>query len=211
MQDLHVTKWKPWVYPAYIWCVYLKKFTQVFSQDEHMRNSMTEHISSITTHVAHEKQMTKRRSAAKPKPHKQLPLTGNDHNRSKLHNWSRLFPLRFFEWKMLLTYITIKCKLKLVLAKSVFCFFFLTPTPHRRKVILVVLTYDPCHQTQNNCDRDKGPVPGVIAAHCCNTQKDEDQRLTDTAPHFQEVLDGGVGFMGYVCLHIRSHHCSTSY
>lgn len=75
----------------------------------------------------------------------------------------------------------------------------------------VVLTYDSSHQTQNNCDGNKGPVPDVFAAHCGNAQKDEDQRLTDTTPHFQEVLDGGVGFMGYVGLHVGSHHRSTSY
>lgn len=43
-----------------------------------------------------------------------------------------------------------------------------------RKNTAVELTYDPCHQTQNDCDGDEGPVPDVIAAHRCNAQKDED-------------------------------------
>lgn len=73
----------------------------------------------------------------------------------------------------------------------------------------VELTYDPCHQTQNDRDRDEGPVPGVLAAHRRHAKKDEDEGLADTAPHLQEVLDGGVGLVGYVGFHIGSHHRST--
>lgn len=73
------------------------------------------------------------------------------------------------------------------------------------------LTHDSCHQTKNDGDCDEGPVPIVMTADCGHTQKDENEGLTDTAPHFQEVLDGGVGLVWYVGLHIWSHHRSTCY
>lgn len=73
------------------------------------------------------------------------------------------------------------------------------------------LTYHTSHQTQNQSDADEGPVPAMRAAHRHNTQKNEDQSLADAAPHFQEVLDGGVGLVGYVGLHIGPHHRSTRY
>ncbi len=75
----------------------------------------------------------------------------------------------------------------------------------------VKLTYDPRHQTQNDSDGDEGPVPVVRSVHCGHAQKDEDKCLADAAPHFQEVLDGGVGLVGYIGLHVGSHHCSTCY
>lgn len=80
---------------------------------------------------------------------------------------------------------------------------------HSIKSKVVVLTYDACDQTQKNSGCDKDPVPVVRPSDCCDTKKDKDQRLTDAAPHFQEVLDGGVGLVRYVSLHIRSHHSSA--
>ena len=71
------------------------------------------------------------------------------------------------------------------------------------------LTYDPSHQTQDDSDGDEGPVPVVRSVHRGHAQKDEDERLADTAPHLQEVLDGGVGLVGYVGLHVGPHHRST--
>lgn len=42
------------------------------------------------------------------------------------------------------------------------------------RIIAVELTYDPCHQTQNDSDGDECPVPGVRSIHRGHTQKDED-------------------------------------
>lgn len=47
--------------------------------------------------------------------------------------------------------------------------------------------------------------------HCGHTKKDEDQRLADAAPHFQEVLYGGVGLVRNISLYVGSHHRSTRY
>lgn len=73
------------------------------------------------------------------------------------------------------------------------------------------LTYDSCNQTQDESRCDEDPVPVVFSVHCGHTQKDEDQRLTDAAPHFEKVLDSGVGLVGYISFYIGSHHCSTCY
>lgn len=73
------------------------------------------------------------------------------------------------------------------------------------------LTYDASHQTQNDRDGHEGPVPVVLAPHRRYAQKDKDERLADAAPHFQEVLDGGVGLVGYVGLHVGAHHSATRY
>lgn len=39
---------------------------------------------------------------------------------------------------------------------------------------IIELTYDPCHQTQNDSDSDEGPVPRVRSVHRGYAQKDED-------------------------------------
>lgn len=46
------------------------------------------------------------------------------------------------------------------------------------------------------------------ASHGGDTEEDEDEGLADAAPHLQEVLDGGVGFVGDVGLYIGTHHYS---
>lgn len=80
-----------------------------------------------------------------------------------------------------------------------------------RRNTVVELTYDTCHQTKKDSDGDEGPVPGVRSVHCGHTQKYENECLADAAPHFQEVLDGGVGLVGYVGLHVGPHYRSTRY
>ena len=71
------------------------------------------------------------------------------------------------------------------------------------------LTYDACHQAEDDGDGDEGPVPGVIAVHRGHAQEDEDERLAHRAPHLQEVLDGGVGLVGDVGLHVGPHDRTT--
>lgn len=71
------------------------------------------------------------------------------------------------------------------------------------------LTQDPGHQTDEHGENHKGPVPGVRPGHGGDPQEDEDERLTHAAPHLQEVFDGGVGLVGDVGLHVRSHHDAT--
>lgn len=64
----------------------VKSLFKVSSQDENIKNSMTEHISSITADVAPEQQTTKR-SADKPELYRELPLTRSHHNHHQaLHN-----------------------------------------------------------------------------------------------------------------------------
>lgn len=66
-----------------------KSWFQVSSQDENVKNSTTEHISSRTADVAPEQQMTQR-SADKPEPPRGLPLTrshdNHDNHHQALHN-----------------------------------------------------------------------------------------------------------------------------
>lgn len=68
------------------------------------------------------------------------------------------------------------------------------------------LTYDSSHQTEDYGDGHKGPVPVMFAPDSGHAQEDEDQGLADAAPHLQEVLDGGVRFVGYVGFYVRPHH-----
>lgn len=50
----------------------------------------------------------------------------------------------------------------------------------------------------------------MVPSHSGDTQKDENEGLADAAPHLQEVLDGSVGFMGDVGLHVRAHNHPSS-
>ena len=67
------------------------------------------------------------------------------------------------------------------------------------------LTHDTRHQTQDDGDHHEGPVPGVGAGHRGHAQEDEDEGLAHAAPHLQEVLDGGVGLVRDVGLHVGPH------
>lgn len=46
----------------------------------------------------------------------------------------------------------------------------------------------------------------MIAPDRGHAQEDEDEGLTDAAPHLQKVLDGGVRLVGYVGFYVGPHH-----
>jgi len=81
----------------------------------------------------------------------------------------------------------------------------------RHPTHLTPLTYDPGDKAEDNGDGDEGPVPGVRPVHGGHAQEDEDQGLADGAPHLQEVLDGGVGLVGDVGLHVGPHDRAARY
>lgn len=71
------------------------------------------------------------------------------------------------------------------------------------------LTQNTGHQAENDSRDHKGPVPAVVPCHCGHAQEDKDERFADAAPHLQEVLDGCVGFVGYVGLHVGTRHSTA--
>lgn len=46
-------------------------------------------------------------------------------------------------------------------------------------------------------------------SHSGNAEEDENERLAYTAPHLQEIFDGGVRLVGDVGFHIRTHDHAT--
>lgn len=74
-----------------------------------------------------------------------------------------------------------------------------------------LLTQNTSHQRENDGHYDEGPVPAVRPGHCRHSQEDKDECVAHAAPHLQEVLDGGVGFMGYVGLHVGTRDGATRY
>ena len=46
----------------------------------------------------------------------------------------------------------------------------------------------------------------VFPGYSGDTKEDKNEGLADTAPHLQEILDSGMGLMGDVGLHIRTHN-----
>lgn len=73
----------------------------------------------------------------------------------------------------------------------------------------VSLTQNTGHQAENDRNDHKGPVPVVRPRHRGYAQEDEDERVANAAPHLQEVLDCGVGLVGYVGLHVGAHHSTA--
>lgn len=69
-------------------------------------------------------------------------------------------------------------------------------------------TQHPGDEAEEQGADDKGPVPVVRAGHGGDAEEDEDEGLADTAPHLQEILDGRVGLVGDVGLHVGAHHHS---
>lgn len=55
----------------------------------------------------------------------------------------------------------------------------------------------------------EGPVPIVGSSNRGDAKKDEDERLTHTAPHLQEVFDSGVGLVGNIGLQVWAHDHPT--
>lgn len=89
---------------------------------------------------------------------------------------------------------------------------FLTPiknNSHEKSRSTISPTKSPPNETENDCEANVGPVPLVVFSDGGDSEEDEDEGVTHTAPHLHEILDRGVGLEGDVGLHITFHAHGT--
>ena len=74
------------------------------------------------------------------------------------------------------------------------------------------LTYGPVDEAEEKREEDEGGVPLVARlVQRRGSQEDKDDGLAHAAQHLQEVLDGRVGLLGDVLLHVWLHEHCTEY
>ena len=61
-------------------------------------------------------------------------------------------------------------------------------------------------QTGEKCDDDEARVPSLLFGHRRQAHEHEDDRLHDARRHFQDVFNGGHGFLRDIVLDVLFHH-----